>query len=125
MVLPRSGVDGGTIAGAVIGPVVVLLLVAIAVVVFMSRNLRKKKQLERIHLDIFAMSDYDHNCRYLYMYPWTSSILGLVEMHQLVCILYMRHQLPGSWIQTTKMQFLQQVLMWLTPIHIVSSTSLL
>ena len=57
-ILPQSDVDGGAVAGAVIGTLVVLVLVAIAVVVllvFMSHKLRKQKQLERIQMDILAM----------------------------------------------------------------------
>ena len=50
---------------------------------------------------------------------------GLGEVHQLFKILYLKHQLPGSWNHTTKMQFLQQVQVLLTLIHIVSSTPLL
>ena len=50
---------------------------------------------------------------------------GLGEVHQLFKILYLKHQLPGSWNHMTKMQFLQQVQVLLTLIHIVSSTPLL
>ena len=48
----------GTVAGAVIGTLAFLVLAVIAVVVplvFVSRKLRKKKQLERIQLDIHAL----------------------------------------------------------------------
>ena len=56
--LQNSGVDGGTVAGTVIGILAVLVLVAIAVVVLLvsiSRKLRRKKQLERMHLDILSL----------------------------------------------------------------------
>ena len=57
-VLPQSGVDGGTVAGAVIGTLVALVLVAIAVVVVLamiSRKLRKKKQFQMMQVDILAL----------------------------------------------------------------------
>ena len=59
-ILPRtsSGVDSGIVAGAVIGTLTISVLVAIAVVVvlvMMSRNLHKKKQLERMQMDILAL----------------------------------------------------------------------
>ena len=44
---------------------------------------------------------------------------GLEEIHQL---LKMKHQLPGSLAQLSKMSSLQQAIMLLTQIHIVSST---
>ena len=56
--LQNSGVDGGTVAGAVIGTLAVLVLIAIAIVVLLviiSRKLHKKKQLERMHLDIISL----------------------------------------------------------------------
>ena len=56
--LQNAGVDGGTVAGAVVGTLAVLVLVTIAVVVLLvmiSRKLRKRKQLERIHLDILSL----------------------------------------------------------------------
>ena len=49
---------------------------------------------------------------------------GLGEVHQLFKILYLKHQLPGSWNHMTTMQFLQQVQVLLTLIHIVSSAPL-
>ena len=55
---PSSGVDGGTVAGAVIGSLVVLVLVAIAVVVllvFISHKMHRQKQLAMMQLDILAM----------------------------------------------------------------------
>ena len=59
-ILPRSssGVDSGIVAGAVIGTLAISVLVAIAVVVvlvMMSRKLHKKKQLERMQMDILAL----------------------------------------------------------------------
>ena len=59
-ILPRSssGVDSGIVAGAVIGTLTISVLVAIAVVVvlvIMSRKLHKKKQLERMQMDILAL----------------------------------------------------------------------
>ena len=56
--LQNTGVDGGTLAGAVIGVLAILVLVAIAVVVLLViiyRKLRRKKQLERMHLDILSL----------------------------------------------------------------------
>ena len=58
-----SGVDipqnsGGTVAGAVIGTLAFLVLVAIVVVVplvFISHKLHKKKALEKMQLDIHAL----------------------------------------------------------------------
>ena len=59
-ILPRSssGVDSGIVAGAVIGTLAISVLVAIAVVVVLvmiSRNLRKKKQLERMQMDVLIL----------------------------------------------------------------------
>ena len=53
-----SGVDGGTVAGSVIGTLAALVLVAIAVVVplvILYHNMNRRKQLERMQLDIFAL----------------------------------------------------------------------
>ena len=52
------GVDGGTIAGSVISTLAVLVLVAIAVVVplvILYHKMNRKKQLERMQLDILAL----------------------------------------------------------------------
>jgi ABC-type phosphate transport system permease subunit len=57
--LPHSpDVDGGTLAGAVIGTLVVLVLVAtvaVVLLVIISRKMHKRKQLERMQLDICAL----------------------------------------------------------------------
>ena len=53
-----SGVDGGVVAGSVIGTLVALVLVAIGVVVplvILYHNMNRKKQLERMQLDILAL----------------------------------------------------------------------
>ena len=57
-ILPRSFVDGGTLAGAVICTLVVLVLVAtvaVVLLVIIFRKMHKRKQLERMQLDICAL----------------------------------------------------------------------
>ena len=50
--------DGGAIAGAVIGVVIFIAVVAVVVVLVLlivTRQLNRKKQFDRIQMDIFAM----------------------------------------------------------------------
>ena len=58
IVVRSVGVNSGTVAGSVIGTLGVLVLVAIVIVVLFvvtSRKTYKKKQLEKIQLDILAL----------------------------------------------------------------------
>ena len=50
--------DGGAIAGTVIGVVIFIVVVAVVVVLVLlivTRQLNRKKQFDRIQMDIFAM----------------------------------------------------------------------
>ena len=52
-----GGVNGGIVAGAIISTLLLCVVMAIVVVVLqiVSRRLKKKKQLERMQLDILAL----------------------------------------------------------------------
>jgi c-mer proto-oncogene tyrosine kinase/anaplastic lymphoma kinase/receptor tyrosine kinase len=61
---PRGSIDGGTVAGAVVGILVFLALLAVVVVVVLlvinSRTRHRRKQMEKIQLDILGMADSVH-----------------------------------------------------------------
>ena len=55
-IYPRSsGINGGSVAGAVIATLVVVAIVSLVLLVYIYYKIRRRKQMERMQLDILAL----------------------------------------------------------------------